>query len=102
MLGDPNFNALARALYAHALVSPRTSQGLPSYIAPRNFAIALIESLDAMPGDAARLRAAIDGLEDPQLRRVLQGIIERAAGDALRIERDIAHWFDSAMERVSV
>jgi hypothetical protein len=91
MLGDPDCTALARALYGHALVSSHAGNGLPSYIAPRNFAIALIEALEAVPA-----------LQDPQLRRALQGIYQRAAGDAARMEVEIALWFDSAMERVSV
>ncbi|SHH67522.1 hypothetical protein [Massilia sp. CF038] len=102
MLGDPNFNALARAVYGHALVSPRIGDSLPSYIAPRNFAIALIETLQTVPGAIAHLKQQIDTLDDPQLRRALQGIYERAAGDAAGMEIDIALWFDSAMERVSV
>ncbi|HEY0062672.1 MAG TPA: hypothetical protein VGC21_11155 [Telluria sp.] len=102
MLGDPNFNALARAVYSHALVSPRAGNGIPSYIEPRNFAIALVESLQAVPGAMSYLKHEIDTLQDPQLRRVLQGIHERAAGDATRMEMEIALWFDSAMERVSV
>ncbi len=102
MLGDPNFTALARALYGHALVSPRAGNGIPSYIEPRNFAIALLESLEALPGNAEHIRQRIDALPDPQLRRALLGIYQRAAGDAARMETDIALWFDSAMERVSV
>jgi hypothetical protein len=102
MLGDPNFNALARALYSHALVSPRAGNGIPSYIEPRNFAIALIESMEAVPGHAEQIRHRIDAVQDPQLRRALQGIYQRAGGDAVRMETEIALWFDSAMERVSV
>jgi hypothetical protein len=102
MLGDPDCTALARALYGHALVSSHAGNGLPSYIAPRNFAIALIEALEAVPGQADQIRQRIDALQDPQLRRVLQGIYQRAAGDAARMEVEIALWFDSAMERVSV
>jgi len=102
MLGDPNFNALARALYTHALISPRAGNGIPSYIEPRNFAIALLESLEALPASAEQLRQRIDALTDPQLRRVLLGIWQRASGDAARMETEIALWFDSAMERVSI
>ncbi len=102
MLGDPNFTALARVLYAHSLVSPRAGNGIPSYIAPRNFAIALVESLQGLSGNALELRQQIDALHDPQLRRALQGIYQRAEGDLARMESGIAQWFDTAMERVSV
>lgn len=102
MLGDPNFNALARALYSHALVTPRVGNGKPSFIEPRNFAIALIESLQSVPGDVEQLGHDIDALQDPLLRRALQGIYQRAGGDPARLEAEVALWFDSAMERVSV
>ncbi|UUZ46613.1 hypothetical protein LP420_22105 [Massilia sp. B-10] len=52
MLGDPNFNALARAVQPRAGQSMRFYNGIPSYIEPRNFAIALMESLEALPGQA--------------------------------------------------
>lgn len=102
MLGDPNFNALARTLYSHALVCPRVGNGKPSFIEPRNFAIALIESLQSVPGDVEQLGKDIDALDDPLMRRALQGIYQRAGGDLARVESEIALWFDGAMERVSV
>ena len=102
MLGDPNFNGLARALYAHALVSQPSANGKPSFIEPRNFAIALLETLQGTPGDIARVGHAIDTLPDPVLRRALQGIWQRAGGDQARLEAELAAWFDSAMARVSL
>lgn len=58
MLNDPQFDTLARALYSHALVNPHDDprRGLdttignkPSYIAPRHFAIALIDTIQSIP-----------------------------------------------------
>ena len=110
MLGDPGFNALARAMYAHALVNPHDEfrpanpsslTNKPSYIAPGHFAIALVDTIGSIPGDYAQLGRDIDALRDPQVRRVLQGIHQRSGGDMLAFQLAVAGWFDGAMERVS-
>ena len=110
MLNDPHFNALARDLYAHALVNPHddgrsaSAQSLaakPSYIEPKNFAIALIDQLQTIPGNFIQLGRDIDAVSDPQIRRVLQGMYQRANGDLASFHESVAGWFDSAMERVS-
>jgi hypothetical protein len=109
MLNDPGFNALARAVYAHPLVNPhgdgtardqRDLKAKPSYIEPANFAIALVDSLHRVPGDFGSLAPAIDAIPDPQIRRAMQGLYQRA-GDLPRFQQAVASWFDSAMERVS-
>ena len=110
MLNDPHFTALARSLYAHALVNPhddgkaldeRSLKSKPSYIAPRHFAAALLDAIQSVPGDYAQLGRDIDALEDPQVRRALQNIYQRAGGDVDHFQQQVAGWFDSAMERVS-
>lgn len=110
MLNDPRFTSLAKAIYAHALVNPHdplhaASSGSvaakPSYIEPGHFAIALVDTIASVPGDYAQLGRDIDALADPQLRRVLQGMHQRAAGDMVAFQLAVAGWFDSAMERVS-
>lgn len=110
MLNDPNFDALARAVYSHALVNPlddghalvqRKLKATPSYIASRDFATALVDCIASMPGDFARLGRDIDALPDPQVRRVLQSLYRRASGGADGFQVLLAQWFDGAMERVS-
>lgn len=110
MLNDPRFNGMARALYNHALINPHddgqlTTQGSlkhkPSYIEPLHFAIALIDSIQKIPGKIDDLGRDIDTLRDPQLRRALQGIYLRANGNYQLFQDGIAAWFDSAMARVS-
>ncbi|MFC5459817.1 hypothetical protein [Massilia niabensis] len=110
MLNDPRFEALAQAVYAHPLVNPhsdgtrvdeRTLASKPSYVEPAHFAIALIDSIQKIPGDFARLRADIDAVEDPQVRLALQALHARAGGDLERFQRSVASWFDNAMQRVS-
>lgn len=110
LLNDPGFEGLARALYNHALVNPRDAgqaqserdlRHLPSYIPSRGFALALIETLQGVPGDAAALRARLDTVSDPQLKRLLLGMYARAAGDLGALHQAVADWFDAGMERVS-
>jgi hypothetical protein len=110
MLNDPRFETLAQAVYAHPLVNPH-SDGLPSderklaakpsYIEPAQFAIALIDSIQQVPGNFARLGEDLDAVADPQVRRALQALHARAGGDLERFQRSVASWFDNAMQRVS-
>jgi hypothetical protein len=101
MLNDPGFNALARALYGHALINPHASLTRPAFIEPKHFAIALVEAIQSVPGSVEQLGRDIDALPDPQIRRALQGIYQRANGDMDVFQQALAGWFDSAMERVS-
>lgn len=110
MLNDPRFEALAQAVYAHPLVNPhsdgtrvgeRALAARPSYVEPAHFAIALIDSIQQIPGDFTRLGADIDAVADPQVRLALQALHARAGGDLERFQRSVASWFDNAMQRVS-
>jgi len=107
LLNDPGFTGLARAVYDHALVNPRAPGAgrapavLPSYIDPRHFALALIDSVQGGPGPLEDLQKQIDGLGDPQLRRMLQGMASRAGGRIESLRAELAGWFDAAMDRVS-
>ena len=110
MLKDPQFETLAQAVYAHPLVNPhsdgvpvdeRKLAAKPSYIEPAQFAIALIDSIQQVPGNFARLGEDIDAVADPQVRRALQALHARAGGDLERFQRSVAGWFDNAMQRVS-
>lgn len=110
LLNDPNFNGLALNLYNHGLVSPHDSgnatnaQALsnkPSYIDPKHFAIALIDSIQTKTGDFIQLGADIDAIPDPQIKQVLQGIYARSSGKIENVHAELATWFDSGMDRLS-
>ncbi len=109
MLGDRAFTGLARAVYSHALVNPHDPDAgqahalayKPAYIDPRNFAIALMEALQTIPGDFAQLGRDIDAIGDAPTKRALQGFYQRAEGQPLLFEAALTTWFNSAMERVS-
>jgi len=94
MLND----ALARALYAQSLVNPHGEQ--PSYIEPRDFAAALVDVIQTVPGNYVQLGRDIEALADPHVRRALAGIYQRA-GNADQFRPELAAWFESAMDRVS-
>jgi len=115
LLNDPGFTGLARDVYQHALVNPRSSGPgagavtpatampaiVPSYIEPRAFAIALIDAIQKTPDGFQQLREKIDALPDPQLRTLLLGIWSRADGKVENVEAALARWFDAGMNRVS-
>lgn len=110
MLNDPKFTGLARALYSHALVNPhddgqaanqRALKAKPSYIEPVHFAIALVDVIQTIPGNYAQLGRDIDAIADPQVKRALTGIYQRAGGNMQAFQDGLAGWFDSSMERVS-
>lgn len=109
LLGDPGFVGLARALYDHALVNPRGAAAgpgrapavLPSYIEPRHFALALIDSLQGGPGPLEDLQKQVDGMADPRLQQLLRGMVARSEGRIENVRAELAAWFDAAMDRVS-
>jgi hypothetical protein len=97
-------------IYNHALAHPTgngTATSLeelennPSYMDADHFAIALVEAVQSAPNDFAKLSADIDTIPNAQIRQLLRGLYDRAAGDAKRFHDDLAAWFDSAMDRVS-
>jgi hypothetical protein len=110
MLNDPKFTGLARALYSHALVNPHDDgqaanqhslKSKPSYIEPVHFAMALVDIIQTIPGNYAQLGRDIEAIRDPQVKRALRGIYQRADGNLKQFQDGLAGWFDSAMERVS-
>ena len=110
LLNDPNFNGLALNIYNHGLVSPHdqgnaaNAQDLtnkPSYIDPKHFAIALIDSIQTKTGDFIQLGADINAIPDPQIKQLLQSIYTRASGKIENVHAELASWFDSSMDRLS-
>ncbi len=110
--GGPSNATLLENLLNHAAINPRgpgnnaqqsVSRGVrPSYIPPRQFAIALLDVIQTAPtGTPQSLQNAINALPDPQLKQYLLGVFNRASGDIRRMHDEIATWFDSAMDRVA-
>ena len=126
LVNDPNFTGLAKQLYQHALVNPLGPGGAdplknaPAYVDKTQFAEALLDitGLSAAsapaaaqaPGAeaAAALKAQFDALKtqvanipDPQIRQLIQGAVDRSAGDVKRVKVELANWFDNGMDRLS-
>jgi len=76
-------------------------QPLPSYIAAKDFAHALLDIIRSAPDGAADLKADIAAVADPQLRQALQGFLARAQGNVDTFVDAVADWFDNAMDRLS-
>jgi hypothetical protein len=110
LLNDPKFCDLALKVYNHALVHPRGDGqamgrkdliSLPAYIDPRHFANALIEVAGIVPGAPEAIKAQIQrNVADPQLQALLGGMVDRTEGKIGGMQREIAGWFDAAMDRV--
>lgn len=110
LLNDSQSNGLALAIYNHALINPQSSghakhlgelTSKPSYIPPKQFAIAFIDVLQTIPGDPHPFEHSLNAMKDPQLRPMLQGMYRRAAGDMEKLQAEVAAWFDNGMERVA-
>lgn len=112
LFNDPQFNGLARDLYNHALVHPTGSgdaktpadvKNPPSYIAARNFSMALLDVLQAVDNGklTTNVEACVSKIANPQIRQLLSGILKRANGDVEKAIGEIGAWFEAAMNHVS-
>jgi hypothetical protein len=111
LLNDADFNKLAKTLYDHALISPREMPNVaagnlalkPAYIDPKQFADAMMQSLDMIEGTPDELKAKIAAspLLDAQIRTFLNGVVDRTDGAVVHMRDELSAWFDNAMDRVS-
>jgi hypothetical protein len=101
---------LLLGIYNHALASPlgngeakiiKDIKNKPSYIDPKHFALAMIETIQNGSSDFQQLGRDINAIQDDQIRKLLQGIYDKSAGDIDKIRSDLASWFDAGMDRVS-
>jgi hypothetical protein len=119
LLNEPNGSDLVLKLYNHALINPLSSgtanstgakppggalslpTKIPAYIPSTDFASALVDIIQVVPGDFAALDKDVARIADPQIRQLLQGFLARAKGDVDAFQSRIADWFDNAMDRLS-
>ncbi len=74
-----------------------------SYLSSKNFALALLGSLDPTKPIPAfeTVKTSIEHLPDSNIRDVLLANLATAEGDFGKLQDNVAKWFDSAMDRVS-
>ena len=110
MLNDPKFSDLAMKVYNHAMVNPRDGGVAtpgdppamkPSYIEPRAFAVALIESVGGISTTFDQLKGKIDDIKNAQIHDLLAGMYARADKSLEKLHAQVAAWFDAGMGRVS-
>jgi hypothetical protein len=112
LLNDKDLSGLALSIYNHGLVNPcaagtaQTAANVtvkPSYIDPKQFACALIDVAKLSPSlDVQTLKQNVNNnVADPQLNKMLNGMVDRAGGNINRVRDDITGWFDTGMDRVA-
>lgn len=131
LVNDLNGSGLAKSIYNHPLIyglywgeyksgsagkdAPVFARGgnLPAYIPTKNFALALMDIVAKGPDpDAAgaignehisldAIKANINSLGDPQIRRVLTSALLVAQNDINKYQKFLEEWYDGSMDRVS-
>ncbi|MDR3675060.1 MAG: hypothetical protein P4N24_06190 [Acidobacteriota bacterium] len=120
LLNDDKAEGLVKDIYNHGLVyglfqgefDPRKGGNLPSYIPPRNFAVALIDVVAPSTAVQQDEKAMMDSLRAAALKlavnettakvgKPLIAIIDAAGADAAKVRKGIEDWYNSAMDRVS-
>lgn len=106
LAGDTD-STTAAAVLDHPLVQSAGTEGAPSYVTPRNFALALLDTLAPPPaGQAgsrdvvAAVRSQTETLPEP-LQRQIEPILDEAQEDIADLRAGIENWFDSSQDRVS-
>ena len=103
-------NELLLSIYNSALAHPtgngvaesiKDIKNIPAYIPSKNFAMALIHSIQSVPGNFSSLSSDINAIKDEQLRTLLTTLHARAATNIESFQHEVANWFDSGMGRVS-
>jgi hypothetical protein len=98
---------LIKSLYKKGRFDQRLGRpGGPSYIPPRNFALALFDTLlptaeATRPKTIQEMLQLIATLPDSQTKRALQLLVDEAGDDLKQARLNVEQWFNDAMERVS-
>ena len=108
--GSDTTRSFLQDFYAHPLVTgmvtpgKTTSTGHPSYLSSRTFATAVMDvTTKGKLGSIsfADLENGAKALPDGDVKTALLALLQNAAGDLDRAQKNIEQWFDDTMERVS-
>lgn len=94
-------NALAHPTGSGAAASVKEIKNKPSYMPSKDFALALIHSIQSAPDNLSSLSSDINSIKDEQLRTLLRTLYTRASSNLENFQREVANWFDAGMGRVS-
>jgi hypothetical protein len=89
-------------VFSHPLVTFSPAE-LPSYIAARNFGLALVEVLRSRDGSLplfSQVEAGISKLPDSAARRSLEAFLVESGGEIEKFKARVETWFDDAMDRL--
>lgn len=102
LIDDPN---LLTAFQGHGLIAGQTrvARGLPSYLAGRTVAAALIDCLDPNKPVAlvSEVVTAASNLPPSNVRDAILTAATAAGNDIEKLHTSMAQWFDDSMDRVS-
>lgn len=104
LAAGPEGNRLAQDFYSHHLIKSLARDGEdPSYISPRVFALALIDTVkrSAAVGGDQTLLDAINRMADGEVKRTLLALMHAADGSGEAGLTRVEEWFADAMDRVS-
>ena len=93
---------LFKDVFSHPLIKPSPT-ALPSYIAARNFGLALFEALRSRDGSLplfSQVEAGISKLPDSAARRSLEAFVVESSGEIETLKARVETWFDDAMDRL--
>lgn len=93
---------LREQLYKHPLIKSLSRSGKPSYIPSRNFALALIDTVEKVTGENKVLFESVLGqITDPGLKKTIENLAGAAQEDYEKLRDSLETRFDNAMDRVS-
>lgn len=88
-------------LFDHPLMKSLSSNGKPSYIPSKTFALSLISTLTNTVDSYEEIRNRLKEKKDSSVAQQLLPLIESAQGNMDTALRNVEEWFDTAMNRVS-
>jgi hypothetical protein len=109
LYNHPLISGLFKGDYDPAKIDATTLQmprggNLPSYIPSGQFATALIDIVVKDAGAAGtpeQMRAAVEKIENPAVKRLLSTALDTARGDIDVARQLLENWFNAAMDRVT-
>jgi hypothetical protein len=93
------------AFYLHPVISGMMKDGKhPSYLSSRTFSTAIMDLVTPTISGPITLPNLVDGinaLPEGEVKKTLVALVTNVGGDLGKAQRNIEHWFDDAMDRVS-